>query len=585
MLSAARLRHRSDSRPEAAPVLRARSRLRRHRLSAALAMILLSGVTRAATFDAGSEAELIQAINDANAAAGADVIDVTADITLSAALPMITDALTIEGIGGQRAITRDNTGSNACSPSATNAFRPLDANAYLALLDLSLQGGCNLADQGGALRIRDAALHVERSLITGNQVFVENPYPYQYGLGIGGGVAVLYGSAVLIDSTVSSNSTHGTLGSGGGIAVYHGDLDLTRSTISGNLTSGAGPFGAGVYAIGDYANGVPGTVTIADSAFTYNRADGDFAYGGGLSAFAEEVTITDSQFLNNQALTGPHASGAGINIQNPHMPTVNRIERTVIAYNAVTSGLGGAGAGIHHVGGVFSLVDSAVIHNTIDADAKAVGGGMMIEIAMADVTNSTVSGNEANAPNTPDVGGGGGGISILGEGSDFTLLALFNSTVAANRAPTVTSGGIRAKSDSLDSVAPLVLVESTIVAGNEGIDGLDEIGVEPDTASDIVAIHSLIEGNVDAGGGTFTPDAVTSALMGQDPQLQPLAYNGGSVQTQAVQPTSPAIDQGTNTQALPFDQRGAPWLRIVGVAADIGAYELDTDRIFAGDFD
>ena len=100
------------------------------------------------------------------------------------------------------------------------------------------------------------------------------------------------------------------------------------------------------------------------------------------------------------------------------MPTINRIERTIIAYNAITSGLGGAGAGIHHVGGVLPLVDSAVVHNTIDADAKAVGGGMMIEIALADVTNSTVSGNEANAPNTPDVGGGGGGgISILGEGA------------------------------------------------------------------------------------------------------------------------------------------------------------------------
>jgi len=397
---------------------------------------------------------------------------------------------------------------------------------------------------------------------------------------------VLYGSALLIDSTVSNNSTHGTLTAGGGVAVYHGDLDLVSSTISGNSTNGAGPFGAGVYAIGDYYNGVPGTVTITDSAFTDNVADGDFAYGGGLSAFAEQVTVTDSQFLNNQALTGPHASGAGINIQNPHMPTVNRIERTIIAYNAITSGLGGAGAGIHHVGGVFSLVDSAVLHNTIDADAKAVGGGMMIEIALADVTNSTVSGNEANAPNTPDVGGGGGGgISILGEGSDFTLLALFNSTVTANRALAVTSGGIRAKSNSVDSVAPLILVESTILAGNEGIDGLDEIGVEPDTTSDIVAIHSLIEGSVDAGDGTFTPDIVTSALMGQDPEVQPLAYNGGSVPTQALQSTSPAIDQGTNTQALPFDQRGAPWGRVVGVAADIGAYELDTDRIFAGNFD
>jgi hypothetical protein len=214
------------------------------------------------------------------------------------------------------------------------------------------------------------------------------------------------------------------------------------------------------------------------------------------------------------------------------------------------------------------------------------GANDMIAIAVGDVTNSTVSENEANAPNTPDVGGGGGGgIMILGEGADFTLLALFNSTISGNHAPTVTSGGIRVRSDPAGSAAPIVLIESTIVAGNEGISGLDEIGVEPDTPSKIIASHSLIQGAIDIGEGTFTADTVTLALRGQDPQLEALAYNGGSTPAHALPATSPAIDQGFNTQALPFDQRGAPWARAVGVAADIGAYELDTDRIFAGGFD
>jgi hypothetical protein len=67
--------------------------------------------------------------------------------------------------------------------------------------------------------------------------------------------------------------------------------------------------------------------------------------------------------------------------------------------------------------------------------------------------------------------------------------------------------------------------------------------------------------------------------------LLPLANNGGTTQTHALDPTSPAIDKGSNTLSLPFDQRGTPYPRVVGAAADIGAYELDTDHIFGNGFE
>src|SRR5262249_42201711 len=154
---------------------------------------------------------------------------------------------------------RDDSGSNACSPAATNAFRLVDASADLTLLDLSLSGGCNLVDQGGAVRVQGAALWIERSTISANQTFVENPEG-SYGTGgIGGGVAVTYGNLSLIDTTLSGNATHGNLAVGGGAAAYSSDLTVLRSTISGNHTNDAPSAGAGLYASGDFANGLSKT--------------------------------------------------------------------------------------------------------------------------------------------------------------------------------------------------------------------------------------------------------------------------------------------------------------------------------------
>lgn len=564
-----------------------RTALHRRRLVQALALALIASTAQAASYTAGTESELIQAINDANANAGADVIVLTADIALSAALPPITDALTLHGSGGGRTIRRDDTGANACSPTAANAFRLLDASADLTLTDLTLTGGCNLVDQGGALRVQGANLTVERSTISGNRSFVENP-GHDYGAAIGGGVAVLFGSISVTDSEISSNASHGYLAGGGGIGAYQSSVELTRSTISGNRSEGPNPFGPGVYAIGDYVGGVAGTLTIADCTISDNVSEGDFAYGGGVSAFAEAVTIVDSRITGNRTGSpsddGTYARGAGVNIQNTSSGADTRIERTLISGNAVTATFG-FGGGVRAGGGTFTLVDSAVAGNTVDTQSKARAGGLFLETTQAKLVNSTVSGNRISGP----VNEGGGGIMLLSEGSDSTSLALFSSTVTNNESLNTNSAsaGILFKREDDASVEPTALIESSIVAGNRGRNGFEEIGVAspPSTSPTIVANHALFQGGINIGGGTFTFDTTTLSLWNQDPQLLPLALNGGTIPTHALAPTSPAIDRGSNPDALAFDQRGKPYARVVGAAADIGAYEFDADHVFGSGFD
>jgi len=126
---------------------------------------------------------------------------------------------------------------------------------------------------------------------------------------------------------------------------------------------------------------------------------------------------------------------------------------------------------------------------------------------------------------------------------------------------------------------------STIVANNtqnaySDIDSFD--------ANTIMGDHNIVT-------SAYSTVLLPGDTIAQDPVLLPLAYNGGPTQTHALDPTSPAIDAGSNPDNLQDDQRGCPggpppfacasFPRVLGAAPDIGAFELDTDQIFIADFD
>lgn len=547
----------------------------RRDLVRAIALALCASAAHAGTYTVGTEAELIQAINDANANTGADTVDVTADIVLTAALPTITDTLTIEGAGGvKHALTRDDTGTNGCSPTATNAFRLIDASADLTLNDLTLSGGCNLVDQGGAVRVQNAALTMARSTISGNHTFYPDTSSTPcYGQCIGGGIAVVYGNAEVSDSTFTGNAVaQGYSSAGGGIAVYQGALTLTGSTVSGNHAGYAYGWGGGVYVAGAYPYGPAGDLTVANCTISGNMSPGQ---GGGLVAVYANVDIADSVIAGNQ--TGQR--GAGIDVQNVRFPVTGTIQRTLIRDNALISpsGQGGFGGGMT-VDGVYvtlELVDSTVAGNTVTSDTRARGGAIMIGQAAVTVLNSTLSGNQIQSPGVV----GGGAIEVY-----EAPLSLYNSTITGNSS-NMSKAGLYLFYGGETTVQPSAVIVSSIIAGNIGATGQEAIESEANTDSTVTADHSLIAGTIDVGIGSFTPDPVTSGLLDADPLLGPLAMNGGATPTQALAPESPAIDQGSNPEALADDQRGTGYPRVVGAATDIGAFEYDADVVFANGFD
>jgi hypothetical protein len=119
--------------------------------------------------------------------------------------------------------------------------------------------------------------------------------------------------------------------------------------------------------------------------------------------------------------------------------------------------------------------------------------------------------------------------------------------------------------------------------------------------------HSIIANNTDrASSPSFAPDVLGAfnglytlvrntegstpsgsfLLSNVNPQLGPLADNGGRTLTHLLLPGSPAIDAGDPSFAPPpgSDQRGAPFVRVANGRIDIGALEVQPTPVSA-DFD
>jgi hypothetical protein len=188
-----------------------------------------------------------------------------------------------------------------------------------------------------------------------------------------------------------------------------------------------------------------------------------------------------------------------------------------------------------------TILDSLIARNTGHGS-----GGITAE--QVDVLrNSTVTDNVA-------VPGGTSGF-VLGAGVTNVggLIAIEDTTIAGNRVAGGAAVLTGVNLGSLAQLTPSVLLRSSIIA-----DGAGENCGGP--------IESQGH-NIDSDGSCrFAGPGDRSSV---DPQLGPLADNGGPTDTKALLKGSPAIDAGAG--CLATDQRGQP--RPMGGGCDAGAFE------------
>lgn len=240
--------------------------------------------------------------------------------------------------------------------------------------------------------------------------------------------------------------------------------------------------------------------------------------------------------------------------------------------NLVISNGNGADGGGAYNAGTLTINHSAFSDNSASSD----GGGVYNNGGSLTITNSTFSGNS--------VGNGQGG----GVFNDFGSTTITNSTFSGNSAGGGGGGGISNRD-------ALTIISSTF-SGNSssGGGGVFNDGGTTTITNSIIA-NSPSGGNCLAFGpfpiaGSFslaTDDTCSGFTNSADINLAPLADNGGSTRTFALNPSSLALDvaNSTNCTASPVngtDQRGIN-RGVDGDAipdfpqpgdCDIGAFEL-----------
>jgi hypothetical protein len=391
------------------------------------------------------------------------------------------------------------------------------------------------------------------------------------------------------DSGLAGTLPYTTFSAGGGI-LNSGTLELDGVIVE-SCVAQAGPGGAnGIQGrVGFVADGGgifnDGTLTINQSIIRDNVAEGGGGGNGGSSNAAPGATGGN----------GGEADGGGI-----YNEATLTVRQSTIDGNSAYGGPGGVGgigpAGAGQAGG---------------SGGQAFGGGLYVDFFSPQtlIIDSTIANNTA----TGGVGGtggqgagagaegGGGGSGGSAEGGGIAAVysfSLYNSTIAANQAigssagpggPGVSgatqgptgyvgpafAGGIWAPSDP-GSTGPVSSFSTIIALNTSAPFGL--AGSPDDVEANFASATNTLLG---FGDGATLPSSGSTVLIGIDPQLGPLQDNGGPTPTMALLPGSPAIDAGSNPLGLTTDQRGySP--RVVGTAADIGAYEVGADAPSSG---
>ena len=490
-------------------------------LIAAIILVLPQGV-EAATFDVSNTNDagpgsFRQAIHDANANPGPDIIDIDTPgtVLIGSPLPPLTGATEIHG-PGVNDFTIDFNGSG----------NGLQINPVVVLVrDLTI----TRSSEGGMFIAAGANVTLLRVAI------IENSSPNP-----GGGINN-QGTLLIEDSLIAYNET----AAGGGGISNAGDLTVRDSDIHNNTAVGgpggglsncglpcstaptmevydsvvgenSSPRGGGIH------NGQDATLLVKLTTVGQNNAA---SQGGGINNFGI-ATILFSEVRENiaGAIGGGIANNGSLTIKHSHVDD-----------NEATSS-GGGGGGIHNCnssgfgcadipvqltvfdstvngnfgafgGGIHSYGPAYISKSEIKYNTSALGGGISSWQAALEVYHTEIKYNAANG-NQVNIGIGGGVFNFSADGLDVLLEGV---KVAHNSAEDKTGGGgifncgglcaqVGAGAAGIASTAVTPpSVDGQIVAQQASV-GIAALGV-------LQVKHSLIAENEAYQGGGIVNDA------------------------------------------------------------------------------
>ena len=474
--------------------------------------------------------------------------------------------------------------------------------AYGLYMFRSTIAGNTAADGGGGAFSKYGAQVVESTIanntVVGSTCLIEDSgdltEKYRCLLLSAGGGGLLTGTANFFSSTVSGNTVNATfldvdsvvpdghIGVGGGITVlgakYYYDYDSSASKAKlkptfakARATLMATERGRQAVAAFEARAEVRAKARAAWRASTArvgakkrkgNKVDGYQEYGLGL--FASTVSGNRVQGPNNPAVNSKYLGGGVASLAFAAYSFPSGDSKYVDGFNND------------------EIANSTISGNRLpffppppadpppdDEPTRGSIGGAMLT-GMADFSNSTI------VDNTSQLAGVAFAVSAETSSSRAAKAAttrrLFEPAWRWSSSARMQAGATRRARNK--DFTPMVW-ESTIIANNPGI--FDVTCSGPTNACDASGSNNLIR----TPGMSIPPDTI----VGVDPQLAPLANNGGTVtgaaghvttgplKTHALYVGSPALNTGINSEGFEFDERGPGFPRVTGPAADIGAYE------------
>ena len=378
--------------------------------------------------------------------------------------------------------------------------------------------------------------------------------------GAGGGLGNVGGSnpAVCANADPTDCSGEGRDGGGGGAAL----LDST----SGNGRGGSFGLNGSTATDCGGGGGVGGGGALAGTNTGFYGGAGGFGGGGGsqfTSFFQTTFTLT---FGGAGGFGG--GGGAGLNPDGPQFGV---------------NGRGGFGAG-----------DGSLVGFTPGGGGGAgMGGALFNHGGFVSATNTTWTDNRAIGgsadPNSQAFPGAGLGGAIFNLDGDLNILS---STLSGNRVvrgesafseSTEAAGGAiynRVQNPDVYGFVSRVSIRASILANSVDGNGSPisdcNRSAHPDAGANgqlLTSDRNLFESStVIADVEDHLACGLGSTGLSADPQLGPLADNGGLTPTMAIGLDSPALDSAGDCSSPSTDQRGV--LRPQGAACDRGAFEF-----------
>jgi hypothetical protein len=315
------------------------------------------------------------------------------------------------------------------------------------------------------------------------------------------------------DLTISAQGRAVVISGGGSSRLFEMAPGKSIRLESLTLQDASGGSGTNGGAILDYGSHlVLSHVTLRNNHVQGSGDGGAFSHQGGVSG---SLLIEDCLFENNSS---EDLGGAAHFIHN-----------TTIRNSTFRDNSAFRGAAIASYNEASIEIERSAFYNNVivlKGETPGNGGAVYLGGGSLNISNSTFSGNGSSVNSS-----GGGALYVYGAAN----VILTHVTIVGNTASVSSPGG----GIAITSASTLSYFNS-ILANN--------------SPEDCRLVDSAIAQNfnnlVESGSGCGTP-ALTA-----DPNLGPLAENGGPTRTHALLAGSPAIDAGFGDACLTSDQRG-----------------------------